>query len=88
MKILLVQHEYDYEALDFENIYTGQSVSDLIAKVEAGEALEGESGPLPVEVVVIPEETLSPELINFIRTSVQYYDQTKHSNFYLSGDTV
>ncbi len=88
MKILLVRTENDYEALDFENVFHGQEVSDLIAKVEAGETLEGESGALPVTIVTIPEETLSKELVDFIRHEVQDYDSTKHTNFYLDGAKV
>ena len=88
MKILLIKTENDYEAVDFENIYKGQEVTELIEKLNNGEDLVGESGVLPAEIWHIPEQSLSPELVKFIRNKVQDYDHTKHTNFYLEGTKV
>lgn len=88
MKIILIKTENDYEAVDFENIYAGQEVNDLIAKLEVGEKLVGEAGELPAELWHIPEKSLSPELVKFIRNNVQDYEHTKHTNFYLENTKV
>ena len=88
MKLLLIKYGNDYDAVDFENVYHGQLVKDLISKVESGETLVGEGGELSAEVITIPETTLSNELIDFIRNEVQDYEHTKHTNFYIEGASV
>ena len=88
MKILVVEHHNDYEALDFETVFSGQEVSELIARVEAGEVLKGEGDDLPIKIYQIPEQSLSDELVKLIRNEIQDYDHSKHCNFYLEGTKV
>ena len=88
MKILLIRTENDYEAVDFENVYAKQNVSDLIAKIETGETLVGEAGELPTKVVTVPDVSISHEFIDFIRREVQDYEHTKHTNFYLENTII
>lgn len=86
MKILLVRGEGDYGALDFENVFSGQTVDSLIARVEAGEMLEGEDGALDATVHEVGG--LDYRFVDFVRSEIQDYDQSKHANFYVEGDTV
>jgi len=88
MKILVVEHHNDYEALDFEQTFHGQNVSDLIKRVEVGEILKGEGGDLPIKIYEIPEQSLSQELVKLIRNEIQDYDHSKHCNFYLEETKV
>lgn len=88
MKILLIKTESDYEAVDFENVYYGQDVTELIEKLDNGEELVGEAGVLPAEIYYVPEKELSRELVTFIRNHIQDYEHSKHTNFYLEGTKV
>jgi hypothetical protein len=83
---------HDYAAVTFENIFKGSTGKELIDKVESGETLAGteydEEFEFNVRVVEVPEETISDELLDFIKKDVVDYDDSKHSNFYLETETI
>lgn len=87
MKILHIKAENDYDASTFEEMYGGQNVDDIILKVENGEKLVGIEGEeLVSEVIEFNEVDIM--FINFVKSEVLDYDDSKHSNIYASGSVV
>lgn len=92
MKILLITGENDYDAVEFENRYSGQHVDKLIKKLKNGETLsgevDGEEWDIAYRIIDVPDIVISKEFRDFIKDDVLDYDAGKHCNFYLETDIV
>lgn len=93
MKILLVSCDADYGAMTFEQKFAGQKVSDIIIDVEAGKTFEiydedPDYGPVELDMRVYSFGEVDRKFIEFIKDDVMDYDQSKHQNFYVEGDTI
>lgn len=91
MKVLRVSSaNRDYGASYFENEYFGQSVDELIKRVEAGEKFT--TGDMEEEdeldMRVLETGDVSPEFIKFMRDEVIDYDDQKHQAFYFEGEII
>ena len=93
MKILKIIADGDYDALTFEEKFSGQRISDLILQVEAGKKLaykddesEEEATELSARVYEVGE--IDERFLKFVRDEVQDYDYAKSSNFYLETQTL
>lgn len=86
MKLLLVRGEGDYGALDFERKFSGLDVTSAIASVEKGGTFVIPDEDLVVSVHEFKDVDI--RFIDFIRREIQDYDQSKHMNFWIEGETI
>lgn len=84
MKILIAGG-CDYSALDFSRAHTGVKVNDIITDIDSYLAPDGE---WELEVVNVPDKTISPELLNFFRNDMMDYDDSKARNFWIEGEII
>ncbi|MBT9167788.1 MAG: hypothetical protein DDT19_01131 [Syntrophomonadaceae bacterium] len=93
MKILKIIADGDYDALTFEEKFSGQKISDLIAQVENGKMLaykddESDEEATELNTRVYDVGEIDERFLQFVRNEVQDYDDVKHSNFYLETQTL
>lgn len=91
MKVLYISGD-DYSSLKFEQKYTGTKVSDIISNLSeymCEEDQEDEYGdPEYWELSIEEVGEISDEFLNFVRTRVQDYDDSKHKNFWTENETI
>lgn len=80
---LLYVHGDDYAALHFQNHYGGQTVDELLKAHHEN----WEEDNFQVEIIEIVAKP-SKQFLGFIRSEIQDYDDSKHSNFWLAGETI
>lgn len=82
MKVLKVGGE-DYSAIEFENQHGGVLVSDVINNLEDYQSPDGEW-----ELNVFEVGEVSKEFVQFVRTHVEDYDDSKSETFYMENETI
>lgn len=80
-KVLFVTVEDDYHALSFENKYGGTPVKDIIENLSNYESDEW-------DLKVYTFKSIDPKFVEFIKSNIQDYDDSKSTNFYLDTDTI
>jgi len=86
MRILIIDGEGDYDALEFENKYKGASVFDIIENLEDYKAKESKDEFWSLRVKEFKD--IDPKFIDFVRLEVQDYDYSKSNNFYLETEII
>lgn len=91
MKVLYISGD-DYSSLKFEQKYSGTKVAEIIANLSEYESTEdqeddyGDTEYWELSVEEVGE--VSEEFLNFVRTRVQDYDDSKHRNFWTETETI
>lgn len=93
MKILFVSGEGDYDTMDFADSRSGKKASELIEYVEGGgmiyvEQEDEDEDDVVLEAKVIEVGAVDKRFIDFIRDSIQDYDDTKVRNFWFENETI
>lgn len=90
MKAILVSSGDDYAALQFEEAFSGTPVIEIIENPDNFQSNEDsedeEEGYWEIEIVEVGN--VDPRFLKFIRNSVQDYDDSKHTNFWLEDETI
>ena len=82
MKILYVHGDGDYAALHFEENHGGVKVSEIIRNVE-----KYKDADYILEVLTFAGN-VDANFVDFVRSTFQDYDASKHSTFYTEDEVV
>ncbi len=88
MKIIHV-HGGDYAALEFEKVFSGRRVSEIIVEIEeniinVNEEIESDE----CEVNILEFKEVDPQFVEFIKNKFVDYDSSKHQNFYTDSEII
>lgn len=84
MKIIFCKSEDDFGAISFQEKHGGQTVSSIIDRIESGEDLDTDE--YTVEVMLFGD--VDPLFVEWIKNSIQDYDDSKNDQFWLEGDII
>ncbi len=94
MKMIYVSGD-EYASLEFEQRHVGQSISEFIKnffdenKTEiAYSFLTDRNTEIIVDCELFNFGEIDPKFIQFVRKTVQDYDDSKHSNFYFEDQIL
>jgi hypothetical protein len=89
MKVLKVDGDDDFGALSFENKHGGLSVDLVIANPDNYLPTEEDDEYEQWNLEVLEfEGTVDDKFITFLKKNIIDYDHSKHTTFYIEGDTV
>lgn len=90
MKLIYVTGEYDYGALMFDQSIDNKefTLEEVASDMKAGDSKSVlvRNGEDCVDVKMYEFGDVDPKFIEFIRNTVQDYDDSKHQNFYIIED--
>lgn len=89
MKVLKVNSDGDYGAVHFENQHGGKSVDEIIANPDKFLPTEEDDEYEQWNLEVLEfEGNVDAKFLDFIKTDMRSWDDRKHENFWVEGETV
>lgn len=83
MKAILIYGYDDYSANEFESIYGGTLVSEIIKNIDLFTSSDQE---WIIDIIEVGE--VDKLFIDFIRKEIEDYDNSKHKTFYLENEKI
>lgn len=82
-RVLLVTGD-DFAVINFESAHGGTSVKDILDDLEKYNSEDDEWEFKVLEF----EGEIDPKFVEFIKSDIQDYDHSKHTNFFLETDII